>query len=389
MTADPLRLLGVADLVAHAAAATESPALIVTADRIPLAYQDLIRLADELAERLLRNGLRPGDRMAIRINSSVEFVVGVLAASRAGIVAVPLDPALPAVEQRARIDAVGARVVLVATAAAAGWPLPCWPITVTVSGGGALLDLDPAAELFPATAIPDGLQDDDALIMFTGGTTGAPKMVPWNQENIARAVHNIIATYQLSPADATVAVMPLYHGHGLIAALLATLASGATLLLPASGRFSARTFWADIQAARATWYTAVPTIHQILLRHAETDYPGSQQVPLRFMRSCSAALSPAVAQELQTRFAAPVLCAYGMTEATHQISSMGLSAGGVMLSGQVGRPSGVQIRIVADNGQICPPGGVGEVWVRGHTVVRGYLGNPTATEHTFLNGWLR
>lgn len=389
MAANPLRLLGVADLVVLAAAAAESPALIATADRIPLTYQDLIRLVDQLAERLVRNGLRSGDRMAIRINSSVEFVVGVLAASRAGIVVVPLDPALPAVELRTRVDAVGARVVLVDSAAPADLPLPCWLISVTMSGSGALLDLDPVAALSPAAAVPDGLQDDDALIMFTGGTTGAPKMVPWNQENIARAIHNITATYQLSPADATVAVMPLYHGHGLIASLLATLASGATLLLPAGGRFSARTFWADIQAARATWYTAVPTIHQILLRHAETDYPGKQQVPLRFMRSCSAAMSPAVAQELQNKFAAPVLCAYGMTEATHQISSMGLSARGVTLSGQVGSPSGVQIRIVADDGQICAPGGVGEVWVRGSTVVRGYLGNPAATDQTFLDGWLR
>ena len=103
------------------------------------------------------------------------------------------------------------------------------------------------------------------MIMFTGGTTGVPKMVPWTRKNIAGSVRAIIAGYELGPRDATVAVMPLYHGHGLLAALLATLVSGGTVLLPARKRFSAHTFWDDIDAVAATWYTAVPTIHQILL----------------------------------------------------------------------------------------------------------------------------
>lgn len=387
------KMVNVADLVAAAAAGTPSPALIVTADRIPITYGELIQLADDLAGRLVRGGLKAGDRAAIRTHSSAEFVVGLLAASRAGIIVVPLDPALPVVEQRARIDAVGARVVLVDAAEPGqqgGSSLPSWPISVTASRNGrAVVDLDPAVPL-AATATPDGLRGDDALIMFTGGTTGAPKMVPWTHENVSRSIQNVIATYQLGPSDATVAVMPLYHGHGLIAALLATLVSGGTLLLPPGGRFSARTFWADMQAAHATWYTAVPTIHQILLHRADVDYPGAQADPLRFIRSCSAALSPQAAHELQDRFRTPVLCAYGMTEATHQISSMALRPDGeAEQPGLVGCPSGVQLRIVAGDGQSCPPDEVGEVWVRGHTVVRGYLGNRQATEQNFTDGWLR
>src|SRR6201999_3372623 len=126
----------------------------------------------------------------------------------------------------------------------------------------------------PANSAPAGLQPDDAMIMFTGGTTGLPKMVPWTRANIAGSVRAIIAEYKLGPHDATVAVMPLYHGHGLIAALLSTLASGGTVLIPASGRFSAHTFDDDIDVANATWFTAVPTIHQILLgRHAADGQP--------------------------------------------------------------------------------------------------------------------
>lgn len=159
------------------------------------------------------------------------------------------------------------------------------------------------------------------MIMFTGGTTGLPKMVPWTHANIASSVRAIITGYRLSPRDATVAVMPLYHGHGLIASLLATLASGGAVSLPARGRFSAHTFWDDIKAVGATWYTAVPTIHQILLERSATEPSGRKPAALRFIRSCSAPLTAQAALALQTEFAAPVVCAFGMTEATHQVTT--------------------------------------------------------------------
>src|SRR5262249_50419987 len=200
-----------------------------------------------------------------------EFVVGVLAASRADLIVVPLDPALPVSEQRARSEAAGARVVLVDGLDLEGAQdklestLRCWPIAVTVGHDGGAQERAVAVSLDTATApkrdasTPEGLRHDDAMIMFTGGTTGVPKMVPWTHGNIATSVRAIIAGYRLGPRDATVAVMPLYHGHGLLAALLSSLSSGGTVLLPARGRFSAHTFWDDIKAVGATWYTAVPT----------------------------------------------------------------------------------------------------------------------------------
>jgi len=330
--------------------------------------------------------LLAGDRAGLRAQSSAEFVVGLLAALRAGLVVVPLDPALPAADQRARITAAGGRVVLVDGDASGETALPHWPISVTVNGGGATAaHLDSAVAALPASAGPDGLRPDDALIMFTGGTTGTPKMVPWTHDNVATSVGNVIAGYRLGPDDATVAVMPLFHGHGLIAALLSTLASGGTVLIPARGRFSAHTFDDDLDAAGATWFTAVPTIHQILLGRKDTDAdPG--QTPLRFIRSCSAALNPDTAEALQKTFAAPVLSAYGMTEATHQMAST--SEDETVTAGLVGRSTGVQVRIVGDDGRPCPPDAVGEIWVSGPTVVRGYLANPSATEQTFTDGWL-
>ena len=364
----------------------DATALVVNADRTPISYGSLAGLVDDLARQLAGAGLRPGDRVGLRAPSGAEFVVGLFGASRAGLVAVPLDPALPSADQQARIQAAGARVVLVGDPDPAGTgdaTLPSWPITV--AAGDARVGLDTSVDPNPPASAPEDLRPDDALIMFTGGTTGTPKMVPWTHDNIANSVRNVIATYKLGPDDATVAVMPLFHGHGLIATLLSTLTSGGTVLVPARGRFSAHTFADDIRVARATWFTAVPTIHQILLDRGATE-AGVAGAPLRFLRSCSAALHSETAEALQARFAAPVLSAYGMTEATHQVASTVDDE--KMTAGLVGRPTGVEFRIVGDDGRPCAADGVGEIWVRGPTVVRGYLANPTATEQTFTDGWL-
>jgi acyl-CoA synthetase (AMP-forming)/AMP-acid ligase II len=382
----------IADLIeAVATRQPAAPALIVTADHIPLAYGDLVRLVDDLAAQLARGGLLSGDRVALRAASNAEFVVGLLAASRAELVVVPLDPALPVGDQCARSEAAGARVVLVDDASDAGdFELPCWPVAVSV-GQTPAVRLDTSTPPNPANSAPDGLRPDDAMIMFTGGTTGLPKMVPWTEANIAASVQAIVAEYGLGPQDATVAVMPLYHGHGLIAALLSTLASGGAVLLPARGRFSAHTFWADIDAVGATWYTAVPTIHQILLERNKTESDERQPASLRFIRSCSAPLTPETAQALNDVFSAPVVCAFGMTEATHQVSTTSIDSAEnpAATSGLVGRSTGPEIRIVAPDGQLLPQGAVGEVWLHGATVVRGYLGDPAITAANFTEGWLR
>lgn len=376
----------VTDLIdAAATRAPDAPALIVTADRVPVSYRDLLRLADDLAAQLTDAGLATGDRVALRAGSNAEFVVALLAALRAGLIVVPLDPALPVGDQRARSEAAGARAVLVD-----GEGTEWWTVAVTVGAGALTAHVDAATEPRPATSTPEGLHGDDAMIMFTGGTTGLPKMVPWTHHNIAGSVRAIIAAYRLGPQDATVAVMPLYHGHGLIAALLSTLASGGTVLLPARGRFSAHTFWDDVSAVGATWYTAVPTIHQILLERA-AEKAETGRATLRFIRSCSAPLTPEVARALRAEFSAPVVCAFGMTEATHQVASTGIDeeVNPAVATGLVGRSTGPQIRIAGNDGAPVEPGVVGEVWLRGETVVRGYLGDPTITEANFTDGWLR
>jgi len=369
-------------------------ALVIGAQRRRITYADLAQLVVDHSAALLHRGLRAGDVVALQASNSIELVVALLGAVRAGLVVAPLDPTLPWAERRARVDRIGARVLLTDAPqperASDGncpqWCLRTAPPSSAHSKPQMLLIATDSARA--VTAPLSGLTNDDALIMFTSGTTGMPKLLSWTHVNLAAAIDGIADAYQLNPSDATVAVMPLFHGHGLIATLLSTLSTGGAVLLPARGRFSAHTFWDDATTVGATWYTAVPTIHQILLEHASADR-GGYRGQFRFIRSCSAPLSPTMARRIEATFNAPVLAAYGMTETTHQASSVLPASDAYARLHTVGTPTGLSVRIVDDNGATCPAGITGEIWLRGATVVRGYLGNPDATAGTFVDGWVR
>ncbi len=178
--------------------------------------------------------------------------------------------------------------------------------------------------------------------------------------------------------------MPLFHVHGLIGAALSTLLTGGRVVIPP--RFSASRFWDDQRSYGATWYSAVPTIHQILLMRADSD--GAPAESFRFIRSCSAALAPSVFGDLETRFGAPVLEAYGMTEASHQMSSNQLPPG-QRAPGTVGTGTGVEISIMDEAGVLLGLDTSGEVVIRGPNVTHGYHNNPEANAEAFTNGWFR
>ena len=369
-------------------------ALVVTGDWAAVSYRELAAVVDDVAARLRGTGLRPRDAVGVVCANTVEFVVALLGAARAGLVVAPLDPALPQSEMSARMHGLGAQAILagplVMDAAPVAIPqIPTWQLRVDARGiPAATLETGGRAQRNVAAAATE-LSDDDALVLFTSGTTGSAKMVPLTHTNVAASVQAICATYELGPEDATVAAMPLFHGHGLLAVLLATLASGGCVALPERGGFSAHTFWDDVRAVRATWFSAVPTIHQILLQRAAREYPGQLAVPLRFARSCSAPLSVVTAQAMERMLGAPLLSAYGMTETSHQAASESLGHPESLKSGSVGQARGVDIRVVDDRGRPCPAGGVGEVWVQGLTVARGYLADPAATAQSFTGGWFR
>src|SRR5207237_7768045 len=145
--------------------------------------------------------------------------------------------------------------------------------------------------------------------LHTSGTTSRPKRVPLSHANLLTSARNVANTYQLTDRDVSLCVMPLFHVHGLVASTLATLATGGTVVVPQ--KFNPLSFWSTVREHYATWYSAVPTIHQVLLSRAKGTRPaGAEQ--LRFVRSCSAALAPQVMSDLESNFRAPVLEAYGM-----------------------------------------------------------------------------
>jgi acyl-CoA synthetase (AMP-forming)/AMP-acid ligase II len=239
----------------------------------------------------------------------------------------------------------------------------------------------------PDTALPG--HGDVALILHTSGTTSRPKIVPLLQSNLAASARNIGASLALSPADRCLNVMPLFHIHGLIAAVSSSLAAGGSVWC-APG-FDALRFFGWMEAARPSWYTAVPTMHQAILSRAARNAETIARVPLRFLRSSSASLPPQVMLELAATFGAPVIEGYGMTEATHQMTSNPLPPR-AQKPGSVGLPAGPEVAI-AHEVENRLTGGTGEVVISGPNVTPGYEGNPEANAKNFFEAegrrWFR
>jgi acyl-CoA synthetase (AMP-forming)/AMP-acid ligase II len=180
--------------------------------------------------------------------------------------------------------------------------------------------------------------------------------------------------------------MPLFHVHGLVASTLATFFTGGTVVVPP--KFNPLSFWSTVREHRATWYSAVPTIHQVLLARAKAGKRPEGAEHLRFVRSCSAALAPQTMADLEDRFGVPVLEAYGMTEAAHQMASNPLPPR-TRKPGSVGCGTAVEIGILNNSGDLLPPHTTGEVSIKGPNVFGGYEGNAEANLSSFTNGWFR
>ena len=311
-----------------------------------------------------------------------------LAVARAGAIAAPLNPAYTADEFKFYMEDAEAQLAILpegehaAREAAAQLGVPTMEASLDDAGRTVLSrggDVLTARRDAPAPS-----PDDVALFLHTSGTTSRPKGVPLTHGNLAASIKNIGDTYRLTPDDKAMVVMPLFHVHGLIGVSLSALSTGGSLVIPP--RFSASRFWGEQRESGATWYSAVPTIHQILL--ARADEEGAPHESFRLIRSCSSALAPAVFEQLEARFGAPVLEAYGMTEASHQMSS-NLLPPGERMPGTVGKGTGVDIAIMDDDGNLMNAGEQAEVVIRGANVTHGYHNNPEANAEAFTNGWFR
>lgn len=240
----------------------------------------------------------------------------------------------------------------------------------------------PSVEVELAQPQPDEL----ALVLHTSGTTSRPKIVPLSHRNLAASAHNIATTLALTPQDRSLVIMPLFHIHGLIGALLSSLSAGASVFCPPA--FNTLKFFSWLEESAASWYTAVPTMHQVILSRAERNGDAIKKQRLRLIRSSSASLPPQVMAELESVFGCPVIESYGMTEATHQMASNPLPPQ-TRKPGSVGLAAGPKVAIMGEDGELLSNGSIGEIVIKGENVTAGYSNNPKANVEGFIHGWFR
>ena len=376
------------DLIARHPA--DAPA-IGAPERAPLTYGGLRALIDATVARLNALGVGRNDRVAIVLPNGPEMAAAFVAVA-AGATTAPLNPAYRADEFRFYLEDLNAKALVVQQ----GDDSPA--IAVARELGVAILELKPdtgaPAGTFALTGPKAGdlatggaaQADDVALVLHTSGTTSRPKIVPLSHTNIAASARNIGATLRLAPEDRCLNVMPLFHIHGLLAAVSASLAAGASV--HCTPGFNAMRIFAWFDEVKPTWYTAVPTMHQAILARAARNTEIVGRMKLRFIRSSSSSLPPPVMHALEDLFKAPVIESYGMTEAAHQMASNQLPPG-TRKAGSVGVAAGPKVAIMDAGGAILPQGATGEVVIRGDNVTKGYENNPQANESAFTNGWFR
>ena len=359
-------------------------AIVVPEDNLKITYAELKRQVHDVARALAALGIGRGDRVGLALPNGLSVIVTFLAAAEAGTAA-PLNPAYREDEFRFYLEDTNAKVLLLPAEGAdearraAGSAVPV--VNVIVENGVVTLEgVTTRQAVTPATA------HEPALILHTSGSTGRPKRVPLGHSNLRISAGNVAKTYALGPTDVSLCVMPLFHVHGLVASTLATLATGGTVVVPS--KFTPLSFWRIARDHGATWYSAVPTIHQLLLARADKAARPAGAEKLRFIRSCSASLPPQVMHDLEAAFGAPVLEAYGMTEAAHQMASNPLPPAG-RKPGSVGPGTGVRISVMDEQGQHMPIGDRGEVVIKGPNVITGYESNPEANATSFVDGWFR
>ena len=394
-TSVPKEALGertLASITARAASsAPESSALVAPGYEGALTYDRLHREVTAVADALAALGLRREDRVAVVLPNGPEMIVAFLGVSAAAVCA-PLNPTYRAAELAFYMDDIRAAALLLR----AGDPSPAREVAkergipvveIAASKGAPPGVFSVRGEAIrPAEPRVPPKDDDVALILHTSGTTARPKIVPILHRNLFASAHSVAATLRLTPEDRCLNVMPMFHIHSLVAASLAPLASGGSIVC-APG-FVATEFFDWVSAFQPTWYTAVPTIHRGVLQRSG-DHPDVLAAHrLRFIRSSSSPLSPDVMEALEKTFGVPVIEAYGMTEAAHQMASNPLPPK-ARKPGSVGLSAGAEIAILKDDGQFAETGERGEIVIRGPGVIQGYHDNPEANEKSFFEGWFR
>ena len=363
----------------------------------------------DLEKRFHRAGLRPGDVVSVFMGNGLQTATLILGAMYSGLVVHPLNLLCQPSQLRYIVEHSDTRLVFLCDETSAAMAAACAALRGAQSMREiALVQTEPDALDPPALPIRQralaevetidcGAPDDSepssravgphdiALLMYTSGTTGAPKGVLLSHFNLLSNARNISDEHRLGFDDRVMASLPLYHINGLVVTLLAPLYhAGSVVMAP---RFSARTFWREVARHRCTWINLVPTIVAYLLRGDEPN--GVDLSALRFCRSASAALPADHQRAFEARFGVGIIETMGMTETAAPIFSNPYEHSARRV-GSIGRPCGVEAKVIDPKGRECAPNEPGEIVLRGDQVMRGYYKRPEETAKAFTrDGWLR
>ena len=374
----------IADMLGHGAAGADA---ILAPERDALSYDGLTRQVLYTTAALRARGVARSDRVAIMVPNGPEAATSFLGVAAAATSA-PLNPTYRTEELEFYLSDLAAKALIVSTeldspvrdvARARGIPV----IELEPRGRAGEFTLDGRIGVDPAADLAG--PEDIALVLHTSGTTSRPKQVPLTHANIFASARNIDQALALTAADRCLNIMPLFHIHGLMAAVLSSLNAGGSVVCTPGLRVPQFFDW--LAHFRPTWYTAVPTMHHAILTSGG-NRAGLSSSSLRFIRSSSSALPRQVLTGLESLVGVPVIEAYGMTEAAHQMRSNPLPPR-ERKHGSVGVSAGPDVAIMDLAGTLLPHGSVGEVVIRGPNVTAGYVSNPEANAAAFTDGWFR
>jgi oxalate---CoA ligase len=368
---------------------------LIAPGRPALSHGALRELVATTIGALNAAGAGRNERVAIVLDNGPEMAACFLACA-AGTASAPLNPGYRAEEFEFYLADLHAKLLIVERESkspvievAGRLGIPIVDLIVDAGAPAGSFRLAPRVVVAASAAAAHGGYSgsgDTAMVLHTSGTTSRPKIVPLSVANLCASAKNIRASLGLGAGDTGLNIMPLFHIHGLIAGVLAPVAAGSGVYCTPG--FNALKFFQWMDDAKPTWYTAVPTMHQAIVSRAKNNADVIARHPLRFMRSSSSSMPPQVIRELEEVFGAPLIEAYGMTEATHQMASNPLPPK-ARKPGTVGLPAGLEIAIMGSAGELLANGDTGEIVIRGANVAAGYESNAAANAEGFRDGWFR
>ncbi len=361
--------------------------ILTSENNPPLLYKDLKLFVNKIASQLAGNGILNKDRAAIVLPNG-PFMASSFLAISSYMSAAPLNPSYKTDEYEFYLKDLNPKIVIVepnssnvVIGVAKKLNIQVCELKIKKDDPSGLFNL---FDIKSEYKLPE--ENNEGLVLHTSGTTSRPKIVPLTNKNIYSSAENISKSLNLTETDHCLNIMPLFHIHGLIAILTASIKSGASVC--ASSGFNALKFLELAKSEKITWYSGVPTMHQAILLRAEKNLELAKNLNLRLIRSSSASLPPAVFEKLNNVFDCSVIEAYGMTEATHQMTSNPLPPK-KQKPGFVGIPAGPEVCIMGEKDKILNQGETGEICIKGDNVTSGYDNNPEANKNSFTNGWFR